>query len=90
MRSLKQMVGENIIASVPSISKEPMISLRLHGVTRHGIWVESQSFTDAMLRRFNAAASITTPILFIPFQRIDFIVDSLDEIALSEDSFLRE
>jgi hypothetical protein len=88
MRSLKEMVGENILACIPSISSELLVSLRLHGVTRHGIWVESQAFTDAMLRKFNAAASTTTLLLFIPFQRIDFILDAIGEVSLSEDAFL--
>jgi len=74
MRSLKSMIGETIVASVPTVSRQGMVSLRLHGVEANGIWVESQAFTDAMLQRFSVVASTTTLILFIPFQRIDYIV----------------
>ena len=52
-----------------------MIRVRLHAVEPEGVWVESQAFTEKMMDRCGVATSISTLLMFIPFARIDYVVD---------------
>ena len=87
MRTLKSMVGEIIMARIPALDKEEMVLVRLHMVEASGIWVESQDFTETVMSRCEIAASRTTVLMFVPFQGVDFILGSIDSIALSEKAF---
>jgi hypothetical protein len=87
MRSLKSMVGETIILRVPVLDPEEMSLVKLHAVETNGIWIESQNFTDAMMKKFQLTASATTLVLFVPFQSIEFIVGSNNSLCLSERAF---
>ena len=81
------MIGEVIIVRIPLLDAESMELVKLHGVEAHGIWIESQRFTDRLMEKFHLSSSRTTPLVFIPFDKIDFIVASLDSLSLSESSF---
>ena len=87
MRSLKSMVGEMIILRVPALESEEMSLVKLHAVEASGIWIESQDFTDAMMKKLQLTASATTLVLFVPFQSIEFIVGSKNSLCLSERAF---
>ena len=87
MRSLKSMVGEMIIIRIPALNQDEMSLVKLHGVEANGLWVESQDFTDSMMKKCNLAASITTVLLFVPFSSIEFIVGRYHSFALSETAF---
>jgi len=64
-----------------------MSLVKLHAVETSGIWIESQDFTDAMMKKMQLTASATTLILFVPFQSIEFIVGSKNSLCLSERAF---
>lgn len=81
---LREMIGTLIVARIPVLDQEEMVTVRLHKVEASGVWVESQDFNEAMLKRVGMAASTTSLVLFIPFSGIDFIVASLSSTALSE------
>ena len=87
MRPLKSMIGEIIIARIPALNQEEMALVKLHGVEPNGIWIESQDFTDAMMKKCHLASSVTTLVLFVPFHNIQFIVGSLRSLSLSERAF---
>lgn len=87
MRPLKSMVGETIIVRVPILDPEEMSLVRLHGVDANGIWIECQDFTDALMKRCRLATSVTTPVLFVPFTSIEFILGSVRSLSLSESAF---
>lgn len=61
--------------------------MKLHGIELHGIWIESQDFTNHLMEEFHFSSSRTTPIIFVPFVQLDFIIASLDSFSLSESSF---
>lgn len=84
MQPLKSMVGEIIVARIPVLNPEEMALVKLHRVEANGIWIESQDFTDAMMKKCHMASSVTTLVLFVPFQNIQFIVGSLRSLSLSE------
>ena len=87
MRTLQSMIGEVIIARIPLLDADGMMLLKLHGVETNGIWVESQDFTNELMEKFHFFSSRTTPLVFLPFDKIDFIIASLDSLSLSERAF---
>jgi hypothetical protein len=86
MRTLKSMIGEMIVVRIPVLNAEDMILVRLHWVDANGIWIESQQFSEAMLKRVGFTASCTTLILFVPFHKVDFVVSSEKMFCFSEKS----
>jgi hypothetical protein len=87
MRNLATMIGEVIIARIPLFKADAMILVKLHGVESQGIWIESQDFTNDLMEKFKFFSSRTTPLVFVPFDKVDFIVASLDSLSLSEPAF---
>jgi hypothetical protein len=81
------MVGETIIVRIATLDQEEMSLVRLHGVDANGLWIEFQTFTDALMTRCHLASSVTTPLLFVPFARIEFILGSVRSLSLSETAF---
>jgi len=87
MRSLANMVGEVIIVRIPLLDAEGMSLVKLHGIEAQGIWIESQDFTNLLMERFHFSSSRTTPLVFVPFDKVDFIIVALDSLSLSEPAF---
>ena len=84
MRSLKNMIGEMIILRAPVLAADEMSLVKLHGVDANGIWIESQEFSESMMKRLKFTTSATTLVLFVPYSGIDFVVGSVDSLCLSE------
>jgi len=82
--SLREMVGTLIVARIPVLDKDNNVFVRLHRVEMAGIWVESKTFNQEMLEKYEIPASITTLVLFIPFCRVDYIIASVECVSLSE------
>ena len=87
LRDLNGMIGKMIVARIPALDQEDMVTARLHKVEANGIWVESQSFNEAILERVGMTASLRGLVLFVPFSSIDFVVSSVSSPALSEAGF---
>ena len=69
---------------IPLLDTDGMILVKLHGVEAQGIWIESQEFTNRLMERFHFVSSRTTPLVFVPFDKVDLIIGSLDSLSLSE------
>lgn len=87
MRTLASMVGEVIIVRIPVLDAEGMTLVKLHGIEAHGVWIESQDLTNELMAKFRCSTSRTTPIVFVPFAKLDFIIAALDSLSLSEPAF---
>jgi hypothetical protein len=87
MPELQKMIGQTIVASVPAIDRVKLQKLILHGVESGGLWVESQTMTNALLARVGLAAAPKTAIFFLPFHQISFLIESLNVPSLSEKAF---
>jgi hypothetical protein len=87
MRSLASMIGEVIIVRIPVFDADGMMLVKLHGIEAQGIWVESQDFTNELMEKFHFSSSRTTPLVFVPFAKLDFIIASVDSLSLSESAF---
>lgn len=74
---LKALEGSTILAFVPWIDPFAVQQLKLHLVEESGLWVESQTVMDMMFRRFSAAHSARTPVFFLPWHQITFVMGSL-------------
>jgi len=91
MIKLRRLVGASLVARIPSLNEDDFVMVKLLKVENAGIWIESQDFTERMMRQFSTSTSPTTMVLFIPFSRIEYILTSLPVMSLSETSFgLRE
>lgn len=77
------MIGEVIIVRIPLLDAGMML-VKLHGIEAHGIWIESQDLTNQLMEKFHCSSSRTTPLVFVPFGKLDFIIAALDSLSLSE------
>jgi hypothetical protein len=84
VRTLKEMIGELIVARIPVLDKDGMVFVRLHKVEANGIWIESHTFNQDLLEKHGVPVSTTTLLLFVPYTSIDYVVASIETIALSE------
>ena len=87
MRTLASMVGEVIVVRIPLLDDERMSLVKLHGIETYGIWIESQDFTNELMEKFQFSSSRTTPLVFVPFDKVDFIIAALDSLSPSEPAF---
>lgn len=87
MKTLPEMVGGNIIALVPMIDPTSVQELKLVAVEPSGLWIESHKLTQGLMKVVKAQAAPKTPIFFIPFHQINFIMASLDSPSLREEAF---
>ena len=87
MPRLHDMIGGIIHGMVPMLSKSEIIKLKLYAVDAGGIWVESQDFVNSLLASMNLSAIPKTPVFFLPYHQITFLVSMEDAPALSEKSF---
>ena len=86
MQTVKEMEGEQILALIPLLDQTKYQSVRLIKVEEHGLWIESQMLTNAMLQYANVLASPKTPIYFFPWHEVRLIVGSLEVPALDDSS----
>ena len=87
MRSLQSMIGEVVIARIPLLDADGVMLVKLHAVEANGLWVESQEFTNELMEKFQFSSSRTTPLVFVPFDEVDFIIAALESLSLSEPAF---
>jgi hypothetical protein len=87
MKLLRQMVGEEIMGLIPLMDPKIIKVLRLRSLDVGGLWVESEEFTQMMLTGFKVPASSRTPLMYLPFHEIKFLLQSTEQIALSEKAF---
>ncbi len=83
--SLQQLIGKEIIAYVPVMSRTHWQKLKLINVEASGIWVESQNFQEwALETRPDVKMTPKTAVLFFPFQQIVHILSALDVPYVSD------
>jgi hypothetical protein len=87
MSYLRDSIGQEILGMVPMLNPNQLQTLKLHGVEEGGIWVESNELTQLMLAKISRHASSKTPIFFVPFHQIQFLLHSTEQISLSEKAF---
>jgi hypothetical protein len=88
MSWLQQIEGHLVHARIPMLDHSKyLVEIRVHKVEESGLWIESNDLTQAVLQDLNEPALTRTPILFVPFQQIAFVVATAQGVSLSEQSF---
>jgi hypothetical protein len=88
---LHDLLGQTLIAVIPALEdfntkKNKMLIVKLISVDAGGIWIESQQYTEWVLKLAERTESENSPILFVPFSSITYLVKLYDVPALSEKS----
>jgi hypothetical protein len=84
--NFSDLIGEEVLAMIPIFGNNTLLIVTIHGVESGGIWIESEKYTKTMLEKLDLPA-IKTPIFFVPYHEIRFVVHSLEKIELSEGKF---
>ena len=89
MPSLLSLVGKKVIVQLqhPLLAgKSNVLVSPLVGLEESGIWLEGSELAEWGQGKFNRPAT-KTPIFFVPFSQVIWILDSLDSPYLSEKGF---
>ena len=81
---LNELIGQDILARIPSLQRDSWVRVKLHSAESAGIWIETQSVTDACLEFLHTSASDKICLLFIPFAQVLSILFLVDGVSLSE------
>jgi hypothetical protein len=84
MPKLADYVGQTILIRSLVIKEDAPAVVKLVSLDEAGIWVESQDATEHYLAQFKYASSPKTPVWFLPFAQIFWILGSENYPAISE------
>jgi hypothetical protein len=87
VKTLAERIGEQILVRSNVLHAEQPQIVTLRGVKFGGIWVESQEMTNDLLARVGAPSSPATPVMFLPFAQILWILASYPGQSLQEKAF---
>jgi hypothetical protein len=82
--NLSELVGRTVGMMVPGFDHEQTVRVKIHAIEASGIWVESQMMIEKMLARLGKTSGAATPLFFLPFSSIGFVVASIALPSLSE------
>jgi len=82
--SLAKLIGENILAKIPSFKEGKVVTLKLVAVETGGIWVESQEFMEDMFSETPHTMTPKTFQIFLPFAQILAIYAIVDSPWISK------
>lgn len=81
---LRKLVGREIIVAFRIFNSQVQpTEATLLGVETGGVWIESQEATDLLLEKMKKDMLERTPIFFLPFSAIAFIVELRNVPAIS-------
>jgi hypothetical protein len=69
---------------VPIFNPNEAVKAKIHAVEASGIWVESQTMIEKMLAIVGRTSGAATPLFFLPFSSIVFVMASIALPSLSE------
>jgi hypothetical protein len=81
------LIGQTISAVIPKAHPTIFQRVKVRGVEAGGLWIESQSFTNALLQAAGLSASDKTVVLFLPWNEFSIVMTYVDEVSLDEKSF---
>jgi hypothetical protein len=80
------MEGEEIVVLIPFIHTTAMQRVRLHRAEDAGLWIESQTLIEMMLKSIRQATSPKSVAFFFPWHQITFVMSGMDKVSISEKS----
>lgn len=84
---LSDFVGQPIRLLVPFLDRATIQNVTLLGVEAGGLWIQSQTFTNAVLQKLGVATSPKTQVLFVPYHGIVVGFASIEGPSLEERAF---
>jgi hypothetical protein len=83
---LRDLIGTEIFILAEWFSKnaEDFGPAILHGVEPGGIWIETKNINQNVLDRFKTTMLATTPVVFLPYHKIEAIVSEVAKTLLSD------
>jgi hypothetical protein len=88
---LHDVLGQTLVAVIPALDsfgghKNKLLIIKLISVDAGGIWIESQQYTECVLKLSGLTQAEQSPILFVPFSSISYLGKLQNSPALSEKS----
>jgi hypothetical protein len=84
---LSDYVGQNIVLLIPTIDPIKFQNVKLLGAEPGGIWIESQTLMNIILKNVGAASAPRTLAFFYPYHEVKFGFVGVEGPALNEASF---
>lgn len=84
---LSDYIGQQIVLAIPSIDPKALQEVKLLGVEPGGIWIESQTLINIVLRSIGQSSSPKSLAFFYPYHEIKFGFVSISGPALNEKAF---
>ncbi len=84
---LSDYIGQTVLMLIPFLHPKDMQEIKLLGVESGGIWIQSQSFTNAVLQKAGVTGAPKTGVFFVPYHGISLTLVSIEESALNEKAF---
>jgi hypothetical protein len=73
--NFQSILGKTITIFSKALDSElAPISATVHGAEAGGIWIESQKLTDDVLKALGQQMFEATPIIFLPFAQISWVI----------------
>ena len=82
MPRLQDMVGQMAFMKIAFV--EAPFDAMIHGHEPTGLWIESPHMSELLMAKIGVLSAPKTPVLFVPFARIDYILGSSDIPTLSD------
>jgi hypothetical protein len=82
--NLEGLIGQTVGMMVPVFDSKKTIRVKIHAIESAGIWLESQMIIEKMFAISGKTSSPATPLFFLPFSSIGFVVASIELPSLSE------
>lgn len=82
--SLNGLINQTVGMQLTFLNPTRTTRVAIHAVEATGIWIESQDFTEMMMEARGSQITRATPLLFVPFSQIVYIVASIDKPSISE------
>jgi hypothetical protein len=82
----EELIGKRTLAMIPIFDQRIFQEVTIHGVESGGFWLECPNYSRIVLSKLNVPA-IKTPLFFVPYSEIKFLLHSLEKLELSEEKF---
>jgi hypothetical protein len=84
MISLQELEGTLVHALIPAVNGDTASMVRIVKVETSGLWIESQKMTDLALQTVKVSVAQNTPVIFVPWHGVTFLISAIDKVSLSE------
>ena len=84
---LSDHVGQVIVMLIPAIHPTELQKVKLLSVESGGIWIESQTFLNMMLKSLGQATAPRSLAFFFPYHELRYGFVAIEGVALNERAF---